>query len=81
MSRRFTIGRDKNCDVAIADDSVSRLHAEIWLAADGALTVADKGSSNGTTLMRNGKASPLREEVVLPIRGPKQSSENWPELP
>ena len=66
MLRKFTIGRDKASDVPIADDSVSRLHAEIWLAEDGALMIADRGSSNGTSLIRAGQAYPLKQEVVLP---------------
>src|SRR5205823_2832269 len=66
MSRRFSIGRDRRSDVPIADDSVSRLHAEIWLADDGSLMMADRGSSNGTTILRNGASFPLREDVILP---------------
>ncbi len=66
MTRRFTIGRDRTCDVPIADDSVSRLHAEIWLAEDGALMLADRGSSNGTTVLRSGASFPLRQDVLLP---------------
>jgi hypothetical protein len=66
MSRKFTIGRERNCDVLIADESVSRVHAEIWLAEDGALMMADRGSSNGTVLMRAGQPHTLQNEVVLP---------------
>ncbi len=62
----FTIGREINCDVPIADESVSRVHAEIWLSPDGALMLADRGSSNGTTVIRNGLAFPLKEDTVLP---------------
>jgi predicted component of type VI protein secretion system len=64
--RRFTIGRERSCDVPIADESVSRVHAEIWLAEDGALMMSDRGSSNGTTVMRAGEAFPLKHDVVLP---------------
>jgi predicted component of type VI protein secretion system len=64
MPRRFTIGRDRQCDVPVADESVSRRHAEIWLAEDGALRMADLQSSNGTRLIRNGKSSILSEAVV-----------------
>ena len=66
MSRRFTIGRDKSCDVPIYDDSVSRLHAEIWLADDGSLIMADRGSVNGTTVVRGKLKFPLSQEVVFP---------------
>jgi len=66
MPRRFTVGREKGCDIPIADDSVSRLHAEVWLADDGAIMMADRGSSNGTTLLRGGQSFPLRQDVLLP---------------
>lgn len=66
MPRRFTIGREKSCDVPIADDSVSRLHAEIWLSEDGKVMMADRGSSNGTVLVRNGETSPLTHAAVMP---------------
>ncbi len=66
MPRRFTVGREKGCDVPIADDSVSRLHAEVWMAEDGAIMMADRGSSNGTTLLRGGQSFPLRQDVLLP---------------
>ena len=62
--RTFTVGRDKTCDVPIADDSVSRVHADIWVGADGALMLADRGSSNGTSVIRNGVAFPVRQEVL-----------------
>jgi pSer/pThr/pTyr-binding forkhead associated (FHA) protein len=65
MPRRFTIGRDTQCDVAVDDVSVSRRHAEIWLADDGKLMIADLQSSNGTRLIRNGTSSILAESAVL----------------
>lgn len=46
---RFSIGRDANCDLAIADMSVSRWHATLERTPDGwALT--DLESTNGTRL-------------------------------
>jgi hypothetical protein len=63
--RTFTIGRDKSCDVPIADDSVSRIHAEVWLGSDGTLMLADRGSSNGTSVIRNGVAFPVQQEALL----------------
>ncbi|MBZ5602714.1 MAG: FHA domain-containing protein [Acidobacteriia bacterium] len=59
MARKFTIGREKSCDVLIGDESVSRLHAEMWLGDDGKIMLADRGSSNGTMLVRAGAAAPL----------------------
>src|ERR1700722_19757552 len=66
MPRRFTIGRDKHCDVPVEDNSVSRKHAEIWMAEDGTLMMADLQSSNGTRLIRNGNKMALAESAVLP---------------
>jgi len=66
MSRRFTIGRDRSSDIAIADDSVSRTHAEMWMEVDGTLMLADRDSSNGTQIIRAGQISPLRLAAVLP---------------
>lgn len=66
MAQRFTIGRDRACDIAIVDDSVSRTHAEIWLEADGALMLADHGSSNGTELIRAGHGSIITQAILQP---------------
>jgi hypothetical protein len=66
MIRRFTIGRDRTTDIPVADESVSRFHAEIWLTPDGELVLADRGSSNGTELIRNGQISQLTQGAVLP---------------
>jgi len=66
MSRKFIIGRDRASDVAIADDSVSRTHAEMWMEDDGTLLLADRGSSNGTQIIRAGHTSPLKLASVQP---------------
>jgi len=44
---RFTIGRTHECDLRIADMSVSRLHAQLARDQDGWL-LSDLGSHNGT---------------------------------
>ena len=46
---RFTIGRTRDCDLCLADLSVSRRHAELMRGADGWL-LNDLGSHNGTRL-------------------------------
>jgi hypothetical protein len=66
MTNKFTIGRDRVCDIVIADDSVSRSHAEMWLGSDGSLMLADRGSSNGTALIRGEKTVPLAETALQP---------------
>jgi hypothetical protein len=44
---RFTIGRDASCDLAIADMTVSRQHAQLERGNDGWL-LSDLESTNGT---------------------------------
>ncbi|MCW5982336.1 MAG: FHA domain-containing protein [Bryobacteraceae bacterium] len=64
--QKFTIGRDRNCDVPIADDSVSRLHAEIVLSEGSRILLTDCRSSNGTFLIRNGKKETVQQAYVAP---------------
>ncbi|MCX4823480.1 FtsK/SpoIIIE domain-containing protein [Streptomyces sp. NBC_01142] len=47
---RIRIGRSADADVPMDDPDVSRLHCEVTVAEDGRVTVADLGSTNGTTL-------------------------------
>jgi hypothetical protein len=62
----FTIGRTQDCDLRIADMSVSRLHAKLDRAEDGWL-LSDLGSHNGTRV--NGwlirEAVPVRAGDVV----------------
>lgn len=46
-SDRISVGRARNCDVSFRHPSISTLHAQFRID-NGILTVADKGSSNGT---------------------------------
>ncbi|MDP2316728.1 MAG: GGDEF domain-containing protein [Pseudomonadota bacterium] len=45
-----TIGRDENGGLVLSDASVSRRHARITCTADGAVTVEDLHSTNGTAV-------------------------------
>ena len=47
--RRFTIGREPTCDMALGDETVSRWHATLERGIGGWL-LADLGSTNGTRL-------------------------------
>lgn len=47
---RIDIGRSADADVPLDDPDVSRLHCAVTVAADGRVSVADLGSTNGTTL-------------------------------
>jgi hypothetical protein len=59
-SRRFTIGRSRECDLTVSDGNASRRHAEIVREGD-AYVVVDLNSTNGTEL--NGKRV-AREELA-----------------
>lgn len=48
VGERFAIGRDPACDLVIADDRVSRRHAELRPRPDGRCELHDVGSANGT---------------------------------
>lgn len=63
---RFTIGRERSCDIPIADESVSRLHAELTILEGGKLFLTDCHSSNGTSVLRDGAARRISQEFVLP---------------
>ncbi len=60
---RITIGRTTNNDLAIADHSISRLHAYLRSQATG-WVVADAGSKNGSWL----RGEPLEPRKEKPIR-------------
>lgn len=45
---RISVGRKKENELTIDDESVSKVHAAIVLNSEGGLTVADTGSTNGT---------------------------------
>ncbi|MFF4230326.1 FHA domain-containing protein [Streptomyces sp. NPDC001820] len=47
---QIRVGRSADADVPLDDPDVSRLHCAVTVAEDGRVTVADLGSTNGTTL-------------------------------
>lgn len=47
---RIEVGRSADADVPLDDPDVSRLHCAVTVGADGRVTVADLGSTNGTRL-------------------------------
>ncbi|KUN36543.1 hypothetical protein AQJ30_20090 [Streptomyces longwoodensis] len=58
------VGRSADADVPLDDPDVSRLHCAVTLTADGRVTVADLGSTNGTTL--DGTRVPARPVRFAP---------------
>lgn len=66
--RKFRIGRERSCDIALAHDSVSRLHAELTFIGDGRLLLTDCNSTRGTYLVRgDGREKRLRQELISPL--------------
>jgi hypothetical protein len=45
-----TVGRSRDCDVVVGEETVSRYHAELRHGGDDAWTVRDLDSTNGTWL-------------------------------
>jgi hypothetical protein len=69
--RRLSIGRGNENDIAINDNSVSKLHASLKLDAENRLIVADTGSTNGTFIdgerIAYGKASTFPIDSTLRV--------------
>ncbi|CAM5669524.1 hypothetical protein GCM10010329_35410 [Streptomyces spiroverticillatus] len=61
---QIRIGRSADADVPLDDPDVSRLHCTVTLAEDGRVTVADLGSTNGTSL--DGREVGRREVRLAP---------------
>ncbi|UED88569.1 FHA domain-containing protein [Streptomyces profundus] len=59
-----TIGRSADADIPLDDPDVSRLHCSLTLRPDGTVTVADLGSTNGTSV--DGRPVRERPERVPP---------------
>jgi hypothetical protein len=64
--QRFSIGRAPECDLVIADASVSRRHAELVLLDGGQLYLVDCQSTHGTRLSHGGTVRDVRQEFVEP---------------
>src|SRR6476661_4249822 len=66
---KVTLGRKPDNDIVIADESASRLHAEIVQdTTSDSLTVRDLGSTNGTYVNRERLERPLALKVEDQIR-------------
>jgi len=61
---RLSVGRTKENDLMIDDQSISKIHAALVLNSDKQLMVADTGSTNGTFIngqrMAYGRAFPIK---------------------
>ncbi len=56
---KYTIGRDSDCDVILADETVSGWHAILQLYPDGSIEIKDQGSLNGTVVRDQGSSYEL----------------------
>lgn len=66
--QRFSIGRERVCDLPLADDSVSGRHAELTFLDNGKLLLTDCQSTNGTFLVgTDGQARRIRQSLVSPL--------------
>jgi two-component system response regulator AtoC len=68
---RIVLGRSFDCEVVVDDTTVSRQHAVIH--ADGAVTIEDLGSRNGTSVggrrLKAGERAPLVMGMVIELGG------------
>jgi hypothetical protein len=62
-NQRLSVGRTKENDLALQDNSVSKIHASLVLNAENQLMVADTGSTNGTFI--NGERISYGKAVVV----------------
>ena len=66
MIKTILIGRDPECDVVITEDSyVSRQHAVLKVDASRRFFVSDCNSSSGTTVIKNGRTTPVSSEIQV----------------
>lgn len=66
MSKRFSLGRDDagKADILLSGGTISAKHAELYIDHNGTLLVCDLGSSNGTSILRNGKTINVSSQLV-----------------
>lgn len=62
---KITIGRSTDCDLVLADLTVSRLHAEIELLENNHLLLNDCQSTRGTFVIRGGHEEKIRQQTIL----------------
>ncbi|MFE8033552.1 FHA domain-containing protein [Thiohalocapsa marina] len=66
--QRFSIGRERDCDLPLADASVSGRHAELTFLNNGKLLLTDCRSTNGTFLVgTDGEARRIHQSLISPL--------------
>lgn len=84
MSRKITIGRSSQCDIVIAHDGVSRVHAEISLVGNQYVynDISKNGSSIGGRMVNNERVSVVAgTEILLAGRIPLPWAQVYSLLP
>lgn len=69
---RFVLGRQATCAIPVPDPEMSREHAAVEISPEGAVTICDLGSSNGTSLEGAGVGTspvPLAYGQVVQLGG------------
>lgn len=61
---KITIGRSAECDLVLADATVSRLHAQLELIDNEYLLLTDCQSTQGTSVMQGGKEERVKQRII-----------------
>lgn len=84
MSRTITIGRSSQCDIVIAHDGISRVHAEVSLVGNQYVyrDISKNGSSIGGRMVNNERVSVAAgTEILLANRIPLPWAQIYALLP
>ncbi|MCL4289310.1 MAG: FHA domain-containing protein [Thermoleophilia bacterium] len=65
---RFVVGREADCDLALAEEKVSRHHAALERLPDGSYQLRDLGSTNGTFVNGRRISEPVKLQGGEEIR-------------
>ncbi len=68
MMRSYRIGRGATCEIIVDHKSVSRLHAELSVSADGRYYLTDCNSRAGSFKQDNGEWVRVRQSFVEPTQ-------------
>ena len=63
--RTFTIGRNPACHIVLADDRVSKKHAEITFLEGGKIQLTDANTVNGTYILKGEEFKKLTKPTFI----------------
>lgn len=63
--KTYTIGRSRNCHIVLADDTVSKEHAQISLTGERKIFLTDTGSRNGTYLLKGKEFRKIQKKTHI----------------